>query len=1093
MRTWIGQGLKSRRNIRAVACIVEGRDVSASGARFPRCRWFSKPTTPRKPHSSSSCAPGRALAVGSRRGAHRHGWTSRAVNSELRFVEPRRPLVAVSIHATRASRLQCPKVELRRYRDDETSQSCSLRRDDNSVLPVLRFSPQARPFSLFLFGTLTAISSNAAQTKGPSLMNAMDHGPFVSTTISADPLNTRRILVHKGIAVKVGPDRDAVMVFDTDLLRVACAWTGGFLTWYPARDGLQEWPSLDGFSHFATEQRPGWSRDRKFVDPRPWRYGPVPAELGAYKGLHLHGDQVVFSYTVGRSNVLESPGFERVQGRPVFTRTFNLSPTTEALSLHVLQAPDGPATTLEREALSPVAGYIEIHSGDQARLVGFLGLPAAAKWRLADQHLILDLPPLGEPLRFVVVVGPVLAGTDTAYMTAHLAAASPVSDLARLQEPGPGRWKTLETPLVAGVEDGPFVVDELTVPTANPWRSFLRFSGVDFLTDDRAVVTSLSGDVWIVDGLGGTSATLRWKRFATGLNQPLGVKVVNGQIFVTGRDQITRLHDRNGDGEADFYENFNNQVMAATNFHAFTLNLETDSKGNFYFAKSTPWPPVTQGVKAEITPHHGALFRMPPDGSRLEVIADGLRNPNGLSIGPNDEIIHSDNEGNWAPTSKVHRIQEGGFHGFVPSARRDPAPTDFVKPILWVPHFVDNSPATPIFITSKSWPAELQGQLLLTSYGRGNLSLVLLEDVDGQWQGGHLNLPLAFKSGTLRGRFHRDGHLYIAGLTSWQSVGHGGDWGSFHRVRYTGRPLHLPVAVNTRKGGLDLRFAEALDPDAATDPQNYSLKQWTYPWTSQYGTRSKVYSVNRPGETSADLVAIQSIQLSEDRKTVSLAIPELRQDLAQKSLGVLPDLPDMIEASLGLVMAIDYRLRSADGAEMKHVIHKTIHRVAGDYSAATKPLVASVSVARPPARPAHDVHSLSPAAPAGRSVVVDGTRVVEVRSAGVTLGYDVTEIRTKAGERLVIRYINASEMAHNLVVVKSEADITPVGIAAITAPADDFVPKQERHRIVAASRLANPGDTVLVEFTAPGPGTYPYICTFSGHFTVMQGRLIVEP
>ena len=957
----------------------------------------------------------------------------------------------------------------------------------------MRFPPQARPLSLFLLGALTAIGQTSAPSLAPSPMNAMDHGPFVSSTISTDPLSTRDIIVHKGIAVKVGRDRDAVMVFDTDLLRVAAAWTGGFLKWYPARDGLQEWPSPDGFSHFSTSQRPGWSLTRNFADPRPWRYGPVPQSLGAYKGLHLHGDQVVFSYTVGISQVLESPGFERVHGRPVFTRTFNLSPTTVGLSLQVLQAPDGPATTLERKTSSPTDGHVQIRSGDQARVVGHRGLPAGAKWRLEGQHLILDLPPLGEPLRFAVAIGPVLPSAESDTLIAQLTAAATELDLARWLQPGPARWQMLETKPVIGTGEGPFVVDELTVPSGNPWRSFLRFSGVDFLSDGRAVVSSLSGDVWIVDGLGEDSGTLRWKRFATGLNQPLGVKVVNDQIYVTGRDQITRLHDRNGDGEADFYENFNNQVMAATNFHAFTLNLETDSKGNFYFAKSTPWPVQLQGVKAEVTPHHGALFRLPPDGSKLEVIAHGLRNPNGLSIGPNDEIIYSDNEGNWVPTSKVHRIREGGFHGFIPSARRDSAPTDFEKPILWVPHFVDNSPAQPIFITSKSWPAELQGQLLLTSYGRGNLSLVLREDVDGQWQGAHLNLPLAFRSGTIRGRFHRDGHLYIAGLTSWQSVGHGGDWGSFHRVRYTGGPLHLPVGVNTRKGGLELRFAEPLDPVSATDPKNFTLKQWTYPWTSQYGTRGKIYSVNNPGETVADPVVIQSIQLSVDRKTVSLAIPALRQDLAQKTLGVLPNLPDMIEASLGLVMAIDYRLRSADGAEMKHIIHKTIHRVAGDQATAMAPPMGIGGVHGWPAAPAHQTHGGPAAAPAGRSVVADGTRVVQLRSTGVTLGYDVTEIRTKAGERLVLRYVNASDMAHNLVVVKTEADITPVGIAAITAQADEFVPKQEKDRIVAASRLANPGETVLVEFTAPGPGVYPYICTFSGHFTVMQGRLIVEP
>ncbi|MGY8696361.1 MAG: DUF6797 domain-containing protein [Verrucomicrobiia bacterium] len=93
----------------------------------------------------------------------------------------------------------------------------------------------------------------------------MDHGPFVSATISSDPQSTRSIIAHKGIAVRVGADRDAVVVFDTDLLRIASAWTGGFLKWYPARDGLQEFPSPDGYSHFSTSQRPGWSTNRQLA------------------------------------------------------------------------------------------------------------------------------------------------------------------------------------------------------------------------------------------------------------------------------------------------------------------------------------------------------------------------------------------------------------------------------------------------------------------------------------------------------------------------------------------------------------------------------------------------------------------------------------------------------------------------------------------------------------------------------------------------------------------------------------------------------------------------------------------------------------
>ena len=70
----------------------------------------------------------------------------------------------------------------------------------------------------------------------------------------------------------------------------------------------------------------------------------------------------------------------------------------------------------------------------------------------------------------------------------------------------------------------------------------------------KFAVCSISGDVWRVSGVDDKLDHLKWRRFATGLNQPLGIKVVKDEVYVLGRDQITRLHDLNGDGEADFYE-----------------------------------------------------------------------------------------------------------------------------------------------------------------------------------------------------------------------------------------------------------------------------------------------------------------------------------------------------------------------------------------------------------------------------------------------------------------------------------------------------------------------------------------------------------
>ncbi len=785
--------------------------------------------------------------------------------------------------------------------------------------------------SITFLVNISFIFSLRAQFQPSDNMNPMDHGPFVTSTIAYDPLTVSSIFVHKGVAVKVGNNPQAVITFDTDLLRVAGAWTGGFLHWYLERDGLEHWPSPDGITHFENSQTPGWSLNREFKDPRTWPYGPIPKELGRYKGLYVNDDQVLFSYSIGECDILELPGFDMMGEHPLFTRHIDLSASKDKLSLRVLQVPDN--ADLESINISDSKEYILLKVGNSYRAVGLQGeFDAKAKWRVKNRHLILDLPELDQKTQFKLTIGPIKSEKDPGYMASYLDNANKLPDLNAFTKPGSKRWEPLQTEAQMGANDGAFAVDELSIPDENPWKSFIRLTDVDFLSDGRAVVASLSGDVWLVEGIKEELGTLNWHRFATGLFQPSGVKVVDDQIYVVGRDQVTRLHDLNEDGFADFYENFNNEIMSSTNFHAFTLNLETDREGNFYFANSTPWPPYISGKglpkEAEITPHHGVLFKLPPDGERLEIIANGLRNPNGMDINSGGEIVYADNEGNWVPTSKIHRIKIRGFHGFIPASHKQERPHSFEPPVVWTPHYIDNSPAKPIFITSEQWPEELKGELLLASYGRGTLSLILNEEVDGIWQGAHVGLPLMFKSGLERGRFHKDGHLYLAGMTSWQSIGE--NWGSFHRVRYTGQDLQVPISVTTMPGGIELRFSKKLDPATASKLENFQLQKWTYPWTSQYGTRGRVYSLDNPGATKPDKVLVESTRLSEDGKSIFLEIPELEPGEVNSSIGIIEGLPDMVEASLGLVVSISYKLSTESGKELNHMIHKTIHRVPSD-------------------------------------------------------------------------------------------------------------------------------------------------------------------
>jgi hypothetical protein len=727
-------------------------------------------------------------------------------------------------------------------------------------------------------------------------LNRMDHGPFISSTIATEPVT------EKAIAIKVSKDPAAVIAFDTDLLRVSAAWTGGVLNWYAARDGLANWPTPAGTIHFATRKGPGWTRTGSFQDPRQLPIGPLPKTWGHYKGLYLNGNDVVLSYTVGQVPILEAPGYLTIAERPVFARTFNVAATSDALSLRVLDLPDSAIVQQQ-------PGYVRIRRFGRSdnRFVGTRSLPGGAKWSVVDQQLVLHLPSLAQPARFELSISPVLIGNQARVpafvkaLSAHVSQSAAVPDLSARRAPGPPRWPAVETEAVLGTGDGPLLVDTFTIPESNPWQSWIRLSGFDFLNDGRAVVSSVSGDVWLVSGIGPNPGRLQWKRFATGLNQPLGLKVVNDRIYVTGRDQITILNDLNDDGEADFYENCNNDVIAADNFHEFTLHLETDSKGNFYFAKGTHWPAITEDGEVPHTPHNGVLFRMPPDGSRLETVATGLRHPNGLAIGPNDQIAYADNQGNWVPTSVVHQVKQGAVFGFAPTAQTQAPPADFEKPIVWLPHAFDNSPGSPIWIPANAW-GPLAGRMLLTSYGKATLSLLLTETVGGQIQGGIMNLPLRFDSGLMRARWRPDGHLYLAGLSNWQSDG--SKKGGFHRVRYTGKPLHLPAALNVRPNAIQLTFSDPLEPQQATDLQNYNVQQGVYRWHAAYG--SPLYKQSDPNQQGMDRVDIKAVRLSRDRKTITLEIP-----------GLAPVMH----------MQIGYILKAADGTELRHTIHSTINRI----------------------------------------------------------------------------------------------------------------------------------------------------------------------
>jgi azurin len=138
----------------------------------------------------------------------------------------------------------------------------------------------------------------------------------------------------------------------------------------------------------------------------------------------------------------------------------------------------------------------------------------------------------------------------------------------------------------------------------------------------------------------------------------------------------------------------------------------------------------------------------------------------------------------------------------------------------------------------------------------------------------------------------------------------------------------------------------------------------------------------------------------------------------------------------------------------------------------------------------------TPAATAKSSA--KGGRTVELTGSD-NMKYNLSTIEAKPGERLhvVLKSIGTAPkmaMAHNFVLLKEGADAQAFATAAMNARDTDFIPADQKDKIIAATALAGPGETVDVSFTAPSKaGTYTFLCSFPGHFAVgMKGQLVVK-
>ncbi|MEV6081970.1 ricin-type beta-trefoil lectin domain protein [Streptomyces parvulus] len=400
-----------------------------------------------------------------------------------------------------------------------------------------------------------------------------------------------------------------------------------------------------------------------------------------------------------------------------------------------------------------------------------------------------------------------------------------------------------------------------------------QVSAMDWLPDGRLAVTTwggsnnTAGEVYLLDNVTGDTGPdeVTVKKIASGLKEPMGIKHVDGKLYVSQKHELTELNDTDGDEVTDQYRRVATWPFGG-NFHEFAFGL-LYKDGFFYLNLSVSINYGGATTDPQPAQNRGTTIKVNRQTGEVSYVAGGLRTPNGIGWGPEGGIFVTDNQGGWLPSSKLVHIKQGRFfnHYTNPDGPFDAQPV--TRPVLWLPqNEIANSPSTPLQLTE----GPFAGQMLFGDVTYGGVQRGFLEKVGGEYQGAVFRLTQGLEAGVTRISIGPDGALYAGGL------GAGGNWGQEGKLSHglqklapNGTDAFDIRAMRAVPGGFALEYTQPLSADTARDlAQHYRIKQWRYAPTADYGGP----------KIDEETLTAQSATLSGDGRTVTLAIPGLKAD-----------------------------------------------------------------------------------------------------------------------------------------------------------------------------------------------------------------------
>lgn len=630
----------------------------------------------------------------------------------------------------------------------------------------------------------------------------------------------------------------------------------------------------------------------------------------------------------------------------------------------------------------------------------------------------------------------------------------------------------------------------ITIPI--PRHIELEVGGMVFLPGDKLAVCTRRGEVWII-----SNAYMRngeppqYRLFARGLHEALGLNLIGDDLYVIHRSEVTRLRDLDADGEADEYKTVYTWPLAA-NYHEYVYGTITDPQGNMVINMNLGW--TDRAVS--LSKWDGWMLKIDTAGN-MKPWATGMRSPAGMGINKEGDLFYTENQGDWVGSGYIAHVAEGDFMGNpeglkwaaergspvtlrfddIPDtnepkydvARRVPG---LKPPAVWLPHTIFGiSTSDLLWNYSDGKMGPFEGQVFVGDQGQSKIMRVAMEKVNGVYQGVAFPFREGFSSGVLRMKWGSDGSMFV-GMTNrgWGSMGP--EPFGLQRLVWNGVNPFVMKTVKAQPDGFEIEFTQPVDL-ARAKTATFSVTSFTYKYGHGYGSPV----INDAKRT------VQAVSFSPDGLKARIVVDSLKK---------------------GYIHEIKVEgIRSRDNLLLMHpVAYYTLNEIP-----AGAPMVITEENRVQPTTP--DVTAEEPQ-PANKSTTVKSSTVLPKRLTKQPadwaqpdqvivlkpvngLKYDQTQIIVKAGAKVKLTFDNTDDMPHNVVITTPGA-ADEVGSAALSlglsAEKQSYVPASAK--VLYHTSLLQPGKKETIYFKAPTqPGSYPFVCTYPGHYLVMRGILKV--